>query len=72
MKIITITLSNDNGRPSLGFFHSDGVTPEMAASACKAVAAEYDKAAIEAEVQRRLEAAKEKPEPEAKTDDGSD
>jgi len=65
MHIITITIGDQDGRPQLGYFHSEGVTPAMAAAACRAIATEYDKLAIEAEVQRRLEEAQAKAAAEA-------
>ena len=58
MKIITIVIGDDNGKATLQSILSDGIDPALAAEACERVADSYREAAIEAEVQRRLEAAK--------------
>jgi hypothetical protein len=58
MQIITIMIGEgDGGRPALQSVQSDGITPELAAEVCQRVADLYRDAAIEAEIQRRVEAA---------------
>lgn len=67
MQIITIILgTEDDGAPFAQVISSDGIDPADAVRACQRAVNAFQSAAIEAEVQRRVEAALgEKPTEEA-------
>lgn len=59
MQSITILIQQtDDGRTAIQHYVGGEIPPEIAAEACRYVATAFDGLAIEAEVQRRLEAAR--------------
>jgi hypothetical protein len=60
---ITILLQqNEEGQTTISHFVGGDIEPSAAANVCRMVAGQFDQDAIEAEVQRRLEAAREEKE----------
>ena len=51
---ITIVLQEQNEQTAVHHIVGGDISPEVAANACRFIAAQFDKLAIEAEVQRRI------------------
>jgi len=56
-QILTIIVEPDGERTNVHYFASDGITPAAAINALQAVEGKLQQEALEAEVQRRVQAA---------------